>query len=71
MKLLFFLNVLISTSFACIRVLTKPYVLDLLNSKGIAKLKTTACFPNLHYLLTNPNLHYLAKLPVFQALFRA
>ena len=71
MKLLFFMNLLFSTSFACTRVLTKPYVLDLLNSKGIAKLKKTACFPNLHYLVTNPNLHYLAKLPVFRALFRA
>ena len=70
MKLLFFINAFFSISYACSRFLVKPYVLDLVNSKGFAKIKKTACFPNLHYLITNPDVHYLAKLPVFRALFR-
>ena len=79
MKLLFFIGFLFSISYACATgvnnprysVLSKPYVLDLLNSKGIAKLKKTPCFQNLHYLITDPDVHKLAKLPIFRALLRA
>ena len=79
MKLLFFISLLFSVSYACTtrannpryNILSKPYVLDLLNSKGIAKLKKTPCFQNLHYLITNPGVHKLAKLPIFRALLRS
>ena len=50
------------------KVMLKPYVLQILNSKAMGALKKTNCFYNLHYLFTNPNLHYLAKLPIMRAL---
>ena len=51
-------------------VLFKPYVLNFVNSKAMAQLKKSACFPNLHYIMTNRDFHYMAKLPLFRALFR-
>ena len=51
-------------------ILFKPYVLDFVNSRAMAKLKKTACFPNLHYILSNNDFHYMGHLPVFRALFR-
>ena len=50
-------------------VMFKPYVLELLNSRAVGKLKTTTCWKNLHFLTTNRDLHYLAKLPISRALF--
>ena len=50
-------------------VMFKPYVLELLNSNAISKLKTTPCWKNLHYISTNRDLHYLAKLPISRTLF--
>ena len=50
-------------------VMFKPYVLELLNSRAVARLKTTPCWKNLHFLTTNRDLHYLAKLPISRALF--
>ena len=50
-------------------VMFKPYVLELLNSRAVSKLKTTTCWKNLHFLTTNADLHYLAKLPISRALF--
>ena len=51
-------------------ILFKPYVLDFVNSRAMAKLKKSACFPNLHYILSNNDFHYMGHLPVFRALFR-
>ena len=51
-------------------MLLKPYVLNFVNSKAMAQLKKTPCFPNLHYIITNRDFHYMARLPVFRALFR-
>ena len=51
-------------------ILMKPYVLNFVNSKAMAKLKKTACFKNLHYIMTNHDFHYMARLPVFRALFK-
>ena len=53
------------------KVMSKPYVLELLNSKSVGELKKTPCWSNLHYLISNPDLHYLAKLPMARALFTA
>ena len=50
-------------------VMFKPYVLEILNSRAVSKLKTTPCWKNLHYISTNRDLHYLAKLPISRALF--
>ena len=50
-------------------VMFKPYVLELLNSRAVSKLKTTTCWKNLHFLTTNDDLHYLSKLPISRALF--
>ena len=52
------------------KFLFKPYVLDFVNSRAIAKLKKSACFPNLHYMMTNKDFHYMGHLPVFRALFK-
>ena len=49
--------------------LFKPYVLELLNSRAVSKIKTTPCWPNMHFLLSNPEIHYLALLPVARAIF--
>ena len=51
------------------KIMFKPYVLELLNSKTMSRLKKTACWNNMHFLLTNRNLHYLASLPISRALF--
>lgn len=51
------------------KIMFKPYVLELLNSKTMSRLKKTACWDNMHFLLTNRNLHYLASLPISRALF--
>ena len=53
------------------KVLFKPYVLELLNSKAVADLKRTPCWTNLHFLMTKPEVYYLAKMPIARALFRA
>ena len=53
------------------KVMFKPYVLELLNSKYVGELKKTPCWNNLHYLISNSDLHYLAKLPIARALFTA
>ena len=50
-------------------VMFKPYVLEILNSSAISKLKTTPCWKNMHFFMTNADLHYLAKLPISRALF--
>ena len=50
-------------------VMFKPYVLELLNSRAVSKLKKTTCWKNLHFLTTNDDLHYLSKLPISRALF--
>ena len=52
-------------------VMFKPYVLEILNSRSVARLKTTPCWKNLHFFTTNRDLHYLAKLPISRALFTA
>ena len=51
------------------KVMFKPYVLELLNSRAVGKLKTTTCWKNLHFLTTNDDLQYLSKLPISRALF--
>ena len=93
MKILFFINVLLSIANAnygsdgfqnevnlerrsdpdsttgLYKVMLKPYVLELLNSKAFGALKRTKCYTNLHFLLTKPDLHYMASLPISRALF--
>ena len=49
--------------------LLKPYLLNIMNSRAIANIKKTGCFPNMFFLATNPDLHYMMNLPLFGMLW--